>query len=180
MDTADVAKEIRKDLKASWPDVKFRVHTRKYAGGSSVDVQWTDGPTTTEVDAKIGRWEGKGFDGMTDCSYYKEPLMHNGELVRTYCYVQTSRSHSPLAYAQAVNAICKYYGMDPGEVRLDPASGFPTEAWKLHPCQNGPDLQQLLHWYLGKTGPWAPETEPERVPRVPVPEPEPYPALRAI
>lgn len=38
IDTADVAKILRKALKHDFPATKFRVRSRRYAGGSSIDV----------------------------------------------------------------------------------------------------------------------------------------------
>ena len=51
-DTVETAKLIRKALKAKFPGVKFSVRSRKYAGGSSIDVVWTDGPAAKAVDKK--------------------------------------------------------------------------------------------------------------------------------
>ena len=73
LDTTEVAKIIRKDLRAAFPGQKFRVRSSKYAGGSSIRVDWTDGPTTGEVDAIVKRYEGATFDGMRDLKEYKEP-----------------------------------------------------------------------------------------------------------
>ncbi len=39
MDTADIAKVIRTDLKAAFPGTKFGVRTRRFAGGSAIDVE---------------------------------------------------------------------------------------------------------------------------------------------
>lgn len=72
LDTADAAKCIRATLKARFPSVKFSVRTSRYSGGSSVRVDWTDGPTDAMVTAICDRFEGKGFDGMIDLSYYKD------------------------------------------------------------------------------------------------------------
>lgn len=63
---ADTAKMIRKDLKAAFPGVKFSVRSHSYAGGASIDIRWTDGPTSTQVDAITGRYQGSAFDGMVD------------------------------------------------------------------------------------------------------------------
>lgn len=70
IDTADVAKLVRKHLKKEFPGVKFSVRTDRYAGGSSVDVKWTDGPTANTVDAVIAPFSGAKFDGMIDLKYH--------------------------------------------------------------------------------------------------------------
>ena len=68
--TNDTAKMIRKELKHYFPATKFSVRGNKYSGGSSINIYWTDGPTSNEVDAITKRFEGASFDGMTDCKNY--------------------------------------------------------------------------------------------------------------
>ena len=69
--TNDTAKLIRKELKHYFPNVKFSVRGHKYSGGSSINISWVDGPTTSEVDKVAKRFEGASFDGMTDCKNYE-------------------------------------------------------------------------------------------------------------
>jgi hypothetical protein len=47
---AETARQIRAALKASFPHVKFSVRSKSYSMGSSVDVHWTDGPLTVQVE----------------------------------------------------------------------------------------------------------------------------------
>lgn len=76
-----VAKYIRRDLKKVFPTTKFSVRYKSYAGGSSIDVRWTDGPTSAAVNKVAGKYESKGFDGMIDLAYsYSFYLLPNGEL----------------------------------------------------------------------------------------------------
>lgn len=60
------AKLIRAALKRSFPGVKFSVRSSSYAGGASIDVSWTDGPTTRMVDAVTSQYRGGDFDGSID------------------------------------------------------------------------------------------------------------------
>jgi hypothetical protein len=69
IDTADVAKLVRKHLKKEFPGVKFSVRSSRYAGGSSIDVRWTDGPTANAVDKVTAPFSGSKFDGMIDLQY---------------------------------------------------------------------------------------------------------------
>lgn len=69
IDTRDVAKMIRKKLKATFKGVKFSIKMQRYSGGSSINVSWTDGPTDTMVSAITGGYQGAGFDGMIDMAY---------------------------------------------------------------------------------------------------------------
>jgi hypothetical protein len=69
IDTADAAKMLRLVLKATFPDVKFSVRISRHAGGSSIYVGWTDGPTTATVDKVVNGFKGKRFDAQDDLSY---------------------------------------------------------------------------------------------------------------
>ena len=80
--TADTAKMIRAALKKAFPGVKFGVRSHVYSGGSSIRVDWIDGPTQAMVDALVGQYQGKGFDGMIDMGYHVEHwLLPDGSVV---------------------------------------------------------------------------------------------------
>ncbi len=66
---SETAKIIRKALNCTFPGHKFSVRSRSYAGGASIDINWTDGPTTKEVEAITHQFESRGFDGMIDLAY---------------------------------------------------------------------------------------------------------------
>lgn len=77
IDTADVAKIMRRALKARWPEIKFRVRIQRYAGGSSINVYYPesaglDADAVKEINAFVSGYSGKGFDGMIDMAFYKE------------------------------------------------------------------------------------------------------------
>jgi len=78
IDAAEHAKIIRKVLKEAFPGIKFSVRTHKYAGGASIRVRWTDGPTGNTVNDILRPLAGGYFDGMTDYKGGKSH-MHNGE-----------------------------------------------------------------------------------------------------
>lgn len=69
IDTAETAKLIRARLKAVFPSTKFSVRIDRYAGGSSIRVTWTDGPTKGRVEREIGAFNNTHFDGMIDMAY---------------------------------------------------------------------------------------------------------------
>lgn len=76
---AETAVLVRKALKAAFPGVKFSVRSSTYAGGASIDVSWSDGPTAREVDRVSKVYAGSGFDGMQDLKYsYSHWLMPDG------------------------------------------------------------------------------------------------------
>ncbi len=64
------AKAIRKELKGAFPKIKFIVRSSSFAGGNSISVKWTDGPTEKDVSQITYKYEYGTFDGMTDCYNY--------------------------------------------------------------------------------------------------------------
>lgn len=74
--TTDTAKLIRAVLKATFPNTRFSVRSDKYAGGSSIRVRWTDGPTAKLVDAYLRPYAGAGFDGMIDMKYHSTAWLY--------------------------------------------------------------------------------------------------------
>jgi hypothetical protein len=71
----DTAKLIRKTLRAGWPGVRFSVRTNTYAGGASIDVRWTDGPTEADVRRTTELYAGSTFDGMTDTKSFHDTVL---------------------------------------------------------------------------------------------------------
>jgi hypothetical protein len=67
---ARAAASIKRELRDLFPGVDFSVRSSSYSGGNSVDVSWSMGPTSEEVDAILGKYESGRFDGMTDCYNY--------------------------------------------------------------------------------------------------------------
>jgi hypothetical protein len=67
--TADLAGLIRSALKAQFPGCKFSVTSKSYAGGSSINIGWTDGPTVAEVGRAASGYKTKSFDGMIDMAH---------------------------------------------------------------------------------------------------------------
>lgn len=67
------AENIRRELKAAFPGVNFSVKTKSFSGGNDINISWTDGPTTEEVQAITSKYEEGSFDGMVDMyNYHKD------------------------------------------------------------------------------------------------------------
>lgn len=77
IETIDCAKLIRKALKRNFSGIKFSVRSRKYAGGSSIDVSWVDGPTSDRVNAVVEHYSGASFDGMQDLKTHHDTVVSN-------------------------------------------------------------------------------------------------------
>lgn len=63
---ANASRQIKKELKEKFPNIKFSVRYSSYSGGDSIRVSWNFGPTTAEVDSIINKYQYGSFDGMTD------------------------------------------------------------------------------------------------------------------
>jgi hypothetical protein len=88
----ETANLIRKALRGAFPDVKFSVTTKRYTGGSSISVSYNNGPRTKDVYTIAHLFEGAGFDGMTDSTYFHKPKAFQGELVTfNYGFVHVTR-----------------------------------------------------------------------------------------
>lgn len=74
---AETSSLIRKALKEAFPTVKFSVKLAE----NNVNVSWLDGPTTKQVDAVVGKFEGSYFDSLID---YQGSIHHmlDGQMLR--------------------------------------------------------------------------------------------------
>lgn len=98
IDTADVAKLIRHQLAQRFPAVKFSVRLKRYAGGSSINVYWVDGPTGKQVEEVTRNYEGRRFDGMIDLAYHVDNwLMPDGSAIvaRSPGTTESRGTHAP-------------------------------------------------------------------------------------
>lgn len=70
INTNDINKIIRKQLKSHWPAVKFSVRKRH----DSTVIEWTDGPTQNAVQELTAWASGATFDPMQDMSVPNDPV----------------------------------------------------------------------------------------------------------
>lgn len=100
---AATAKAIRKELKQKFPNTKFRVTFQGYAGGDSVNIGWTDGPTDKEVRDITDKYQQGSFDGMTDMYSFD----NNRDDIPQTKYVFASRNYSEIIEERARNILSK-------------------------------------------------------------------------
>jgi hypothetical protein len=114
---ADTAKLVRAALKKEWPTIKFSVRSDTYAGGASIDIKWTDGPTDAMVGRVTSKFAGATFDGMIDLKSHHDSIL-NGEAVSFGAdFVHRTRQFSPSVYESVARRTCAYWGVDfPGMV----------------------------------------------------------------
>lgn len=92
--SSETAKKVRKALKEAFPGVTFSVTSSTYSMGSSVDVRWTDGPMTDQVESITALFKSSSFDGMQDMKITSGYLFE-GKLYSGADYVHTNRTLTP-------------------------------------------------------------------------------------
>ena len=121
--TTETAKLIRAALKHAFPGVKFSVRSKKYSGGSSINVDWIDGPTAQEAEKVYKRFEGASFDGINDLKSYHDTEL-NGELVHFGAdYIFGNRNLSKAFLAPIAAKIAVRYGVPAPEIQVSEYSG---------------------------------------------------------
>jgi hypothetical protein len=100
IDTVDVARMVRQALRRKFPKARFTVRSSRYAGGSSIHVRWTDGPTVRLVEEEVGRYHSASFDGSQDLETRSDSDL-DGERVRFgNGYISCQRERSPAFVAR--------------------------------------------------------------------------------
>lgn len=100
------AKAVKAELKAYYPNVKFRVTSENYSGGNSVNVSWTDGPICKDVESLLSKYEYGSFDGMIDL-YTNDNL--RDDIPQTK-YLFCNRSVSPSIVEETRGKLASYMG----------------------------------------------------------------------
>jgi len=105
---------IKKRLTALYPKVKFSVTSDTFSMGDSVDIRWTDGPTSDAVNAITKQYQYGDFDSMNDIYNYSgvdSALGCDGAK-----YVSCHRSVSDEYQAQIAAKVEEHYGkLDPND-----------------------------------------------------------------
>jgi len=102
------AKNMRVELKRAFPGVKFSVTGKSFSMGNSVSINWTDGPTSKQVEKITGRYSAGSFDGMTDCYNYESSAWT--EAFGSSKYVHEGRHYSAELIARAIRELVAEYG----------------------------------------------------------------------
>ncbi len=133
---AETAKLVRTALKNAFPGIKFSVRSRSYAGGASIDIEYTDGPTTKDVDCVACRFSGATFDGMTDMKEYHTSEI-DGEQVRYGAdFIKASRLLSPAFLTRVAEAYCTRWNEPMPAIRVSSYDGSASfEEMRYHSVQ---------------------------------------------
>jgi Large polyvalent protein associated domain 29 len=114
-------KNMRIELAAAFPGVKFSVRSSRFSGGDSIDVTWTDGPTGDQVDSIVGKYSAGSFDGMTDCYNYEHSAWCDA--FGDAKYVHSTREFSDRLLGSALARVAKYWGAEPAPTVDDYRAG---------------------------------------------------------
>lgn len=137
------AKNIRIQLAAAFPEIKFSVKSERYSGGDSIRVGWIDGPTSKQVDEIIQRYRAGSFNSSDDSYDYQRDAWTDA--FGDAKYIFSSRSNSDKAIESALRTIFSQYGFDgaakpsAAEFRAGRLSGVRPEGGCPY------DLQSLVH-----------------------------------
>ena len=104
-EAAKTSSVIKKELKNSFHSTKFSVKSDTFAGGDSVNISWTDGPTTDEVENIVKKYQYGNFDGMTDMYNYT----NTREDIPQVKYVMTNRRMSEDICKKIIEDLKNYY-----------------------------------------------------------------------
>lgn len=105
---ATAAKNIRIELKRAFPSVKFSVRSKSYSMGNNINIDWTDGPTTKQVEEIANQYDAGSFDGMTDSYNYRKDRAFI-DAFGSAKYIFCNRHHSDKAVAAAIRTVCNRY-----------------------------------------------------------------------
>ncbi len=134
----NAAKNIRIELKAAFPAVKFSVRSESFSMGNAIRIHWTDGPTTKQVKEITDKYQAGSFDGMIDLYSYEHT-----DFKSTYGdakYITTSRELSDSFRAEIIEGTVAKYGDQGKPTAEDWKMG---RAWNVSPINN---TQGERHW----------------------------------
>jgi len=108
---ADTAKLVRAALKEAFPGVKFSVKSSVYAGGASINVSYIDGPSSAQVKAIVGVFEGSYFCGMTDYKGTNYSALDGQPVSFGADYIFVNRTLSYFALVVIAGSVCDKYDL---------------------------------------------------------------------
>jgi hypothetical protein len=83
LSVTDTAKLMRKALKDSFPLVRFSVRAKRYAGGASIHVSYSEPFLPHEdVNTVTNQFQSCDFLGVDDSTQWRDPTMINGQALR--------------------------------------------------------------------------------------------------
>lgn len=104
---AQAAQAIRKELKASFPQIKFTVRSESFAGGDAVRIGYDNGVPTDKVKKITDKYQYGHFDGMNDLYEFS----NSRKDIPQAKYVQVQRSLTDEVRAKVKEEIAERFGI---------------------------------------------------------------------
>lgn len=112
INVVDTAKLIRSALKESFPSIKFKVTSKSYAGGASININYVNGPTQKQVESVVKVFEGSYFDGMQDYKGQNYANLDGEEVMFGANFVFVNRKFTSDFLTGIVCDVCNEYKFD--------------------------------------------------------------------
>ena len=139
----ETSRIMKRALRKRFPAIKFSVRLSRGTGWGNCSVRWTDGPSTKLVQEITKRFEGSGFDGMTDSSYHVDNPLPDGRQTGI-SLLSEHRSISATFAQRLANAVANFYGVDSPQVKENG-----SEYWEIADLANvartGESWYTLIH-----------------------------------
>jgi hypothetical protein len=103
---AKAAAAIKAELKKQFPAIKFSVKSSGFSMGDDVNISYTDGVPTKEIEAITNKYQQGSFDGMEDIYNYD----NSRDDIPQSKYVFVDREISVEAAIKACEVANKKYG----------------------------------------------------------------------
>lgn len=126
------AKAIKQELKKAYPLIKFSVKSDTFAGGNSVGINWTNGPTVSQVELISKKYEYGHFNGMEDI--YEINNRRND--IPQAKYIHTSRNIDPSFFEELFKHLQKNYMYFDTVKDLDETSEVLMKNWNVWNARN--------------------------------------------
>jgi hypothetical protein len=108
----DTAKLVRAALKESFAGVKFSVTSESYAGGASINIKYTNGPTEAQVNEVISNFKGSYFDGMIDYKGSNYANLNGEEVKFGADFIFIRRNYSVEFLTDVANQVAIQYAVE--------------------------------------------------------------------
>jgi hypothetical protein len=139
---AETAKLVRAALKEAFPGVKFSVKSSVYAGGASINIAYTDGPSASQVKGITQTFQGAYFDGMTDYKGSNYNTLDGQEVRFGADFIFVNRKFTAPMLTGVVVEVCNKYGFD-NEILIDSGG----EYFGAYIKAVGPNADSLVRGY---------------------------------
>ena len=99
----NATKNIRIELDKVFPGLIFSIKSESYSGGDSINVNWTDGASSEEVEKIVKKYEQGHFDGMNDIYEFTDRAFT--KLFGGVKYLFCNRAVSPKRFQQVAEKL---------------------------------------------------------------------------